>query len=199
VKKIRPEPSRDFRASLACAEAFQRLAEPFISRISGDVREGRHDHPGSDFGDLIACAVNLAFALELYMKTLLGVFAVPVPPSHDLRKLHDALPEGLRAELSRAYAAFSSKWVGRHASVTIAKGPSDTPSWNDFRQAGKDLPSVLARSSDLFQSWRYIWEFTVPENGQYQLHQFEYGLLLSACKAAKAVTNKYIARGPLES
>lgn len=156
MKKTRPEPSRDFRASLACAEAFQRLAEPFISRISLEVKEGRHDHPSGEFGDLIACAVNLAFALELYMKTLLGVFAVPVPLSHDLRQLHDALPEEVRAELSRAHTAFSSKWVGRHASITIAKGPTDTPSWNDYGEASKDLASVLARSSDLFQSWRYI-------------------------------------------
>lgn len=195
----RPERSRDFSASLACAVAFQQLAEPFISRIARDVKEGRHNHPDDDVGNLVACAVNLAFALELYMKTLLGQLAMPFPRSHDLRELHDLLPEGIRAELSKAYTAFAQQWVGKHASVTIAKGPADTPSWNDYRNVSNDLPSVLKRSSDLFQAWRYIWEFTVPEDSQYQFHQFEYGLLLCACNAARAVCGKGLSDGSLES
>ncbi len=199
VAKDRPEPSRDFSASLACAEAFQQLAEPFISKIARDVKEGRHDHPNNDLGDLVACAVNLAFALELYMKTLLGQLAIPFPRSHDLRELHDLLPEGTRAELNAGYAALMTQWFGRRASVTIAKGPAEAPTWSDYSKVSNDLPSVLERSSNLFQAWRYIWEFTVPDGSRYQFHQFEYGLLVCACNAAKAVTKKSLAESSLES
>ena len=192
ANKARPGRSHDFRAGLVCAEAFQRLAEPFVSRIARDVKECPQ-HPSSDFGDLVACATNLAFALELYIKTLLAQLAVSVPSHHHLRQLYDALPQEIRADIGKTYAAVRAQWHGRCASVTFAKGPADTPSWGEYVNVPMDLESLLERSSDLFQSWRYIYEVTIPEDSQYQFHQFEYGPLLRACDAVKAACTKRLA------
>ncbi len=68
-------------------------------------------------------------------------------------------------------------------SITIAKGPLKEPPWDDYTKVSPALPDVLARSKDLFKSWRYIFEFTQPEDSPYQFHQFEYGLLWCAAEA----------------
>ena len=187
---------RDFRAGLVCAEAFQRLAEPFIGRIAGEVKEGTQD-PSRELGDVVACAVNLAFALELYIKTLLVQLQLGVPKDHDLRKLYDALPQEVRADIEETYhTAWQSKWRGKRAAITIAKGARDAPTWTDYRGESKDLPALLERSRDVFHTWRYIFEFTQPEDGAYQFHQFEYGLLLCACNSLRAAITERLQQPP---
>lgn len=178
---------RDLRASFVCAEAFQKLAEQFIPRIAVDVKEGTHA-PSAELGQLVASAVNLAFALELYLKTLLGQLQLRVPQHHNLRNLYDTLPQEVRDEIEKAYDEhWRSQWLGKHAAITVAKGPSDKPKWNDRRNESKDLAALLERSGNVFQTWRYIYEFTEPEDGAYQFHQFEYGLLLCACQSLRTV------------
>lgn len=187
AKKARPDTPRDYRAGLECADAFLRLAEPFIPAIPtlAETTGGSPGAPGG-LGDLAACAVNLVFALELYLKTLLVQHAIPVPWGHDLRPLYDALPEGVKPGINETYAACLAQWYGRRASVTIAKGPPEEPVWSDYRPTPKDLPSLLSRSHGLFEAWRYVYEFTPEQGGRYQSVEFEYGLLLCACEAVKA-------------
>ncbi len=176
---------RDVSAGFFCAQAFQQLAEALIPRIRGipGSRWSACSTPPTHFGDLVACASNLAFALELYMKTLLAHLELPVPQDHDLRNLYDSIPQEWKAPVEDRYGALLSRWVGQRASITLAKGPADDPLWDDYPCKSKELPEVLARSRHLFQSWRYIYEFTEPSRSAYQLHQFEYGPLISACEA----------------
>ncbi len=200
AKRPGPRSLRDVRAGLVCAEAFQKLAEPFIERIATDLREGTQDHPSIEIGDLVACATNLAFALELYMKTLLAQLELTIPHTHDLRHLYDAIPHQVRTQIEHDYDdAWRSQWYGRRASITVAKGPLDQPAWNDYRKDSKQLGELLRRSCDLFQSWRYIYELTEPEDGAYQFHQFEYGLLLCACQAIRASVMTHLDEMPRES
>lgn len=191
AKAPRSKKTRDVRAGLVCADAFQRLAELFIGRIGTDVKEGRQD-PSTEFGDLVACATNLSLALELYMKALITQLELTVPKDHDLRSLFDTLPQQVKTQIEEVYdKAWRSQWNGRRASITIAKGPYDEPPWSDYSNESKDLGALLQRSRDVFCSWRYIYEFTEPEGSPYQFHQFEYGLLLCACHAVKA-TAEYL-------
>ena len=184
-----PRRDRDTSAALVCAEAFQRLAEPFLASIAEDVKEGTQS-PSRNIGDLVAVASNLAFAVELYIKTLLAQLQHDVPRGHDLGKLYVAIPEHVREEIEKSYdATWRTHWYGKRASITIAKGPADQPIWEDYRNRSKDLGALLTRSGDVFSSWRYIYEFTEPNQGNYQLHHFEYGLLISACEAIRAAIN----------
>ncbi len=180
------EKQHDVRAGLICAEAFQRLSEPLISEIAQGLPEGRQD-ASAGFGDVVASAANLAFALELYLKTLLAQRDLPVPQHHNLRQLYDAVPLSAKALIQERYdTAWRSEWNGKRASITFAKGPPDPPIWDDYRVKEKDIAHLLERARDCFQSWRYIWEYTKPTDTHYQLHEFEYGLLLSACVAVRA-------------
>ena len=47
-------------------------------------------------GDLVACATNLAFAVELYLKGLLTELGIGVPRDHNLWKLYDSMPQSVR-------------------------------------------------------------------------------------------------------
>jgi hypothetical protein len=69
-------------------------------------------------------------------------------------------------------------------SITLAKGPPEEPQRDEYK-VSKALPDLLARSKDLFQSWRYVFEFIPPEDSPYQFHQFEYGLLRCAAEAMR--------------
>jgi hypothetical protein len=188
AKKARPDPSRDYRAGLECADGFLRLAEPFIASIpalTGELKDGLPSLPRW-LGDLAACTVNLVFALELYLKTLLVQSATPVPWGHDLRPLYDALPQRVKPGINETYAACLAQWYGKRSSVTIAKGPPEEPTWSDSHARLDDLPSLLDRSNGLFEAWRYVYEFSPQQGDLYQQHEFEYGPLLCACEAVKA-------------
>lgn len=184
--KARQNARPDLEAGLACADAFRRLAEPLLPMIALDLPEGKV-RTNVDLGDLVACAANLAFALEMYFKTLLALKAVEIPTTHDLGRLFDALPLRTQAYLGHSFKGhLRTRWVGRPATVTLAVGDPGTPAWSDHRRP-MDLRSVLARSSNLFQDWRYVFEVSIPAGEQYQFHEFEYGALSSACSAIRSL------------
>jgi len=82
-KRSETKKERDARAALVCGEAFQRLAAGFIPRI-GVIKETSAQAMSNELGDLVACATNLGFAIELYLKALLTQLDLPVPKSHNL-------------------------------------------------------------------------------------------------------------------
>jgi hypothetical protein len=183
------EKERDSQAALASGEAFQRLAEEFIPRI-GAVKEGFSRAMSDELGSLVACATNLAFALELYLKGLLTQLDLAVPATHDLRDLYERIPQSVRELIEGVYDTALPDEVRRlsgRVSVTVAsgplKGPLEEPHWDDHRES-LALPDVLARSRDLFQSWRYAFEFNEPEH-PYQYRRFEYGLLRCAAEVLR--------------
>ena len=79
----------------------------------------------------------------------------------------------------------------------MAKGLLEKPQWDDYK-VSPALPDLLVRSSDLFQSWRYVFEFSQPEDSPYQFHQFEYGLLWCAAEAIRVEVTVHL-RGTEET
>jgi hypothetical protein len=184
-------PERDLETAIACAEAYLRLAEPAVLRIR-DVAESTQPHPfSSNLGDVVAAATNLAFAIELYIKTILLVSKVDVPlgrEGHNLGKLHAAMPQHFKGVIGRSYEETRKKdWHGKYPSVTLSirQISAGLPKWDDNGSDSLDLQALLDRSSDIFTRWRYIYEFKKPDDGGFQFHPLEYGLLLSACRAMR--------------
>jgi HEPN domain-containing protein len=175
------------QAALVCAEAFQRLAKEFIPRI-GAIKEKSSQVMSNELGDLVACATNIGFAIELYLKALLIYLDLPVPHEHNLRVLYDKIPQPVRELIESVYDTALPDQVRQlygRVSFTIAKGPLEEPPRDDYTKVSLALPDLLARSRNLFPSWRYIFEFTQPEDSPYQFHQFEYGLLWCAAEAIR--------------
>lgn len=121
-KKSIATKERDAQVALACGEAYQRLAAEFIPRI-GVIKEESAQAMSHELGDLVACATNLGFAIELYLKALITQLDLPVPQVHDLRALYDGIPQPVRALIEDVYDA---KWPEQlrilpHASFTLAR------------------------------------------------------------------------------
>jgi hypothetical protein len=143
--------------------------------------------PPSGLGELVCCATNLGFSLELYLKALLVQLGEAYPHQHDPSKLYAMLPVKVRQSIERKYNEYmKSVPAGVHVSITIAKGPVAPPTWSDYSKESKDLASVLYRSRDVFRSWRYLFEVRLEGEGTYEIHEFEYRLLHLACKALRA-------------
>jgi hypothetical protein len=174
----------DYRTQLACADAFRRLAQPLIPGIRS-LPEGAGADPDEGIGDLAACAANMAFALELYLKLMIALPGGQVPHTHDLRRLYDALPDWMRMKVVERY-----REKGPFRVITLATGLGDSPEWLDSKSA--DLPSVLSRSGDAFDAWRYMFEIEVLPAGEYQYRRFEYGSLDCACQAIRDTISEVI-------
>lgn len=178
------------QAALVCGEAFQKVAESIIPRIRS-LQEESSQNFSEELGDLVACAANLGFAIELYLKALLTQLELPVPQTHNLRTLFDAIPQQVRELIESTYDSAMPDQIrrmGGYVSVTIAKGSPQEPRWNDYAGVPLSLLDVLTRSKDLFPSWRYVFEFTQDLDSRYQFHEFEYGLLWCAAEAIRVET-----------
>lgn len=186
-----PKPIKEYsevQAALTCGEAFQRLAEELIPRI-GSTKEESSQAMSNELGGIVVCAANLAFAIELYLKALLMLLDLKVAQVHNLRVLYDRIPQSVRELIESVYETAwpdQARQLRGRVSITLAKGPREEPPWDDYNKESLTLPDLLARSKNLFQSWRYIFEFRQPNDSSYQFHQFEYGLLWCAAEAIKA-------------
>jgi hypothetical protein len=175
-------------AAVACADAFLRVAEPLLTKIP-ELPESAQTHSFSPgMGEVAAAATNLGFAMELYIKSILFVSKIEVPQGrdgHDLAKLYALLPQCFRSVFDDRYVKTRRKdWGGKYHSITIALGPPGLPKWVDHNESF-DLEPLLARSSNIFNSWRYVYEFKKPEQDGYKYERFEYALLVSACRAMR--------------
>ncbi len=180
--------AKDFSAqsALACGEAFQRLAEKFIHSI-GALKESPSTEMSKELADLVACATNLGFAIELFTKALLLRENIPIPKVHDLKALYELVPISIRAYIENSYKVFlpeQARLLNGRVSITVSKGSPTEPEWNDYASS-MSLPDLLERSKDLFQSWRYIFEYNDSESEPHQFHQFEYVPLWCAAEAIR--------------
>ena len=182
-----PTNVRNPEEALVYGQAFQRVAEQLIQAI-WKLEEGLHHVVQDEMGDVVVCATNLAFALELYLKGLLALLGLDVPKVHDLHDLFSALPQSVRSVIEDTYNIAipdDLRRMGGRASFSVAKGPLGTPPEWEKLKALLALPDLLVRSRDLFQSWRYLFEFREPKDGSYRFHQFDYGFLRCAAEVLR--------------
>jgi len=172
---------------MVCGEAFQRVAEELIPSIPL-TKAGSFKAINNEAGNIIVCASNLAFAIELYLKALLLHLDLEVPRTHDLSELYEKVPKQVRQLMESVYKEAlpgQVRQLGGHVSITFAKGPRREPLWDDDNRT-LVLSDLLMRSKNLFESWRYVFEYCQPNDNFYQYHQFEYGFLWCAAETIKA-------------
>jgi hypothetical protein len=108
--------------------------------------------------------VNAAFSLELYLKTLNAVSGSKAW-GHGLLKLHDSLPDPIKAELQADTVRLASEH-GEGPTVQL-----------------RDLLAMLNRS---FEQWRYVYE--LPKSGAIHFQQ-----TILAMHACREVCNRAVA------
>lgn len=105
----------DVRATILCGDAFFRLSQPFIESVPSEFAKAER-YAAENIGDVSAAAVNLAFAIEIYLKALLVGTGKSFPNEHSLLVLFDALGEDLR---ERAKAEFDAAAKDQRAFVNV--------------------------------------------------------------------------------
>jgi HEPN domain-containing protein len=172
VNKSMKKPQRtlhtdiDVRATVLCGDAFYRLAQPFITSVPSDRAQAQR-YAAENIGDMSAAAVNLAFALEIYLKALIAGTGRSFPNEHSLLVLFDELPEDVR---DRVKADFDTATSDQRASDTETAALLVEVT----RQGSKRLPTppkpfpkgvraLLQRNARNFLAWRYLFASETKE------------------------------------
>ena len=147
----------DIDLAVACAGSFLALAESIVGSIPA-IKEGEQAGvPGPHLGDLAACATNIAFAIELYLKAILHKCKVDPGREHKLGNIYKQLPQCFKVVIERSFEdRRKSDWNGRYPSISLAAHHRlvKLPAWDDSHAESFDLQALLDRSSDLFVSFR---------------------------------------------
>ncbi len=133
-------------------------------------------------GEVVASAVSLGFAIEVYLKTLLSGFGVHPPRSHSLNRLFNLLPDPGKRLAAAIYAEERSRKGSGIGAITLAVGEREVPVWEDSLAAPADIESALGRIADVVVAWRYPFEVSIPGGDKYQFRHLEYGSLLACCQ-----------------
>jgi hypothetical protein len=163
------------------------LVEPLIGGIPA-LEEGVHvERLGPKLGDLAVCATNIAFAIELYLKAILLLSNIDPGKDHKLGEIYRRLPQCYKDLIELVFEERRKKdWNGKYPSITLAAMQSveKSPVWDDHHVRSFTIQTLLDGSSDVFISFRYLYEMNFNSDGL-QYHRFEYALLLSACRALR--------------
>ena len=175
--------------ALTVADAFRNHSKMFIDSLPKENFDVALKVAENDFGGLIASVTMLAFALELYLKALRIKTDLPVPEEHDLLKLYKNLSKELKQSIENQYNKSNTERAGNlatHLFYEINIKPSENNSVNNakIRENIMDdkLESVLKRSKDAFDTWRYIYE----EKDAYVKYNYEFYHLDLICEITRS-------------
>jgi hypothetical protein len=106
---------------------------------------------------LFPATVNLAFALELYFKTLIQIESGKPPKTHKLLSLYNSISKSRRARIKLYFdqgAAKHPEWI---------RVKTDFPS----QLVNLQIPKVFESANNIFTEWRYYFEGTPTAHNNY--------------------------------
>jgi hypothetical protein len=172
-KQQPPQPLdlQDVVTLLLSADAFRECSRPFRQKVAGLRTDAASAEASKDLGGMVASATNLALSVELYLKALRMVSGLPENPTHNLHTLYTELPLDLRQSAEAVYEAKPKPNPAGEAIGMAITRPKNTPP----PKIGTDysLPSILDRSSAVFETWRYPHEADKPGKAR-QRYEFHY-------------------------
>ena len=152
------------QTAITAADTFRAHARMFTRGLGPD-RDEAVEPTFHNLGELLASVTMLALAVELYLKTLQILLDVPVPTTHHLWRLYQHVPVELQQSIKAQYDQVNRVPTNSVDSLTLALGGGTRPAdavHPDIAPTSSpvpyDLKAVLIRSSDAFQTWRYLHE-----------------------------------------
>lgn len=179
----------DAGVAIVAADAFRDQSQPFLQRVGPDIRTA-HERAVHDVGGMIASATSLALSVELYLKALRLLVGFGVPAHHDLSALFMGLPKDLKDSVEQHYISLGHPpGVDVHTlTLKLSVGPFSKEQLAERNEAGvkqdHSLKSVLKRSKDAFQTWRYLHERGDP--AKISTFSYEFYYLGAAADAMRA-------------
>jgi hypothetical protein len=156
----------DALSVIQAANAFREYSRPFCDKVRGFPPQQVKQVQDNDFGDLIASATNLAFAIELYIKAVRILHGLGPMRTHDLAALYASLPKTSRRRIQATYAATIQTLDPSPSPLVVVRIAHRDAPQDEARRTDK-LPDnvsdvsferVLERSRDLFERWRYLYD-----------------------------------------
>ena len=157
---LTPPHDVDVNAALICGDAFFRLAQPFIDSVPKDFQAAQQ-FAVNNLGDLCAAAVNLALAVEIYLKALITRQGKSFPNEHTLPMLFEELPANVRDEIRTLYDKATSYQTADDPNtagliVEVVRRGSDRPT-HRLKPFPKGFKALLQRNARNFVVWRYMF------------------------------------------
>jgi hypothetical protein len=148
-----PEVDCDLKKVLLAAAQFENCGDTAL-QISNLLwsRFNTTTVPNSPEAPVVAAVVNLAFALELYLKALIILdHNCDLPHENKLHVLYGQLQVGTRTRITEIYDEMVARFrPSQEAAITKHPGWKGTLKW--------DINSVLIESNRAFEKWRYWYE-----------------------------------------
>jgi hypothetical protein len=179
-----PPAEPDLSVALASADAFYDTWRRGFRGMLGRLPGAETQQMPEGLGGLVASATNLFFAIELYIKVLTIRTGKQPSHTHNLSELYSELPGQVRAEVERAYdTSLQAAPRGVPTAVRITRQePGGTPP-DGSEEPVHDLPSVLLRSAEGFDEWRYVYESWLSGGQATRFKTLEWGWLDLGCRA----------------
>ena len=191
-RQPRPPKQYDFRTAVVSADALRAHAHIFIAFVGSDM-ETAHHRAAQHIGGLVASATELSLAVELYFKAIWMRLGLRVPETHHLWSLFKDLPDSsLKASITKSYDQLNASTRDDVVSLimAISVGHFDeaqlekADKLEESKQHQTGIKDVLVRSSNAFQTWRYLFE--QGRSGEVRFLEYEFARIDMVAAAARA-------------
>jgi hypothetical protein len=167
--------------AIVSADAFREQSQPFLQRVGRDIGTA-HERAVNDLGGMVASATTFALAVELYLKALHILVGLNVPRHHNLLALFTGLPKDLKDSVEQNYNSLGGpRGADIHTlklKISVGHFREEQLAQAARKDAGRaqdnSLKSILKRSRDAFQTWRYIFERGDPAKISRFPYEFHY-------------------------
>ena len=176
-----PPASYSYHLARQTADALRRQARQIIGVFIWEAENNVAKRTVS-YGECVASATMLAFALELYLKSLLLLCRCPVPKTHNLVTLYRRLPDKQRQTILAIYDKSAEGFAPDACVISMSVGQGDEDDLHGNAALDASLEAVLDRCKDAFENWRYFHETAVDGGPRVSL-RFEYQRLDWICGA----------------
>lgn len=184
--------------AILAGDTFIAHSNIFIREVAGKNLDPPPQMSGQFLGSLIVSATSLALGIELYLKALRMKLGIRVPKTHHLLHLYDDLPEDIRTLIENRYDQIRPSAIGKASGLKLVIECGQVPQEvikqdkekTSITAPDNSLRAVLERSSDAFQTWRYLHEG--GRNGELMTYNFEYGCLGAAATSIRTTLNVHV-------
>lgn len=184
----------DIDMAIKAAEGFRELSKVFTNKLGNDLNKAR-DIALNDLGGMIASSTNLSFAIELYIKAVIGELQIQIPEHHDLLSLYEVLPSNLRKEIEKNYnkgrddqkAKYPTLVSEIHLALSSSEiSDEELEEWDDNnpKDIEHSIESMLTKHKNMFVTWRYIYEV---ESDDLIVYYYPYSYLDLLCEVLSSL------------
>lgn len=172
-----------FLAALKAAEAFRRTGILVAPRSGYAQTFSLFD--GEELEQLVVGAVNLSFAMELYLKAILLLSGTPHQRIHELEALFNELPSSVQEHLRKTYRMILGARSEEEDEfslnlLVVSQDENRMEGFDNWPETEPEIEALLKSHNNAFRDWRYGSFELKSLEGEMQFNFRAFTALLSA-------------------